>query len=237
MPNDNHAVSEGVHRLIARTAMSKRFKYLDPYWSLYYMLPIARADSLFKDYGPQQKTKNPMMLGGTTFGLEIVPFERAAQNFKFMIDLNGRIEGHFVGRGYSEIWEMLASSPKLNCDASTADFNPSCDPSKTSNQYQNKPFTGITTIQNYATFAVGGSLAGQIGSYVRLRVGFDYQHDQSHLITGDDIGTPGPNGTGRVMFPNEFNPAYRAIIDQPGRRYQVDNVDIYNVYCYGQVMF
>src|SRR5581483_4881934 len=155
VPDANHAVSEGVHRLIARTGLSKRFKYLDPYWELWYLLPIARGDSLFKDYGPQQKTKNPMMQGGTYFGLEIVPIDRPVQQYKFTIDLSGRIEGHFTGRGYSEAWEMLASADVLRCDASTAGYNPACDPAQVKNQYQNQPFTGVTTIQNYATVGTG----------------------------------------------------------------------------------
>ncbi len=168
----------------------------------------------------------------------MVPVDRPAQQYKFAISLDGRIEGHFQGRGYSEIWELLASSPALACDTTvpaSAQYNPACTTAVT-NPYQNKPFTGVTTIQNYATVGVGASLLGQIGPYARLRVGFDYTHDQSHLITGDDIGTP-QNGSGRVQAPQEFNPAYRAIIDQPGRRYKVDNVNIYDVWLYGQVMF
>ncbi len=236
-PDANHAVSEGVHRFIARTEISKRFKYLDPYIGLWYILPIARGDSLYKDYGPAQKQKNPQMQGGLNFGLEVVPFERPTQGYKFAIDLKGRIEGHFTGRGYPEIWEMLASSPALACDNTTSGYNPACDATQTRNQYQGQPYTGIETIQNYATVGTGIGLLGQIGPYLRLRVGFDYTHDQSHLITGEDIGTPMAGGSGRVMAPSEFNPAYRAIIDQPGRRFVIDNVNIYDVYFYAQAMF
>jgi hypothetical protein len=239
-PNANHAVSEGVHRFWARTDLSKRFKYLDPYIGFWYMLPIPRSDSLFIDYGSTQKHKNPAMQGGTRFGLEIVPIERPAQHYKFAIDLSGRIEGHFLGRGYSEIWEMLASAPPLDCTPATSGFNPACDPAAPGgrqNAYQGKPFDGVTLIQNYATVGAGAALTGQIGPYVRLKIGFDYTHDQSHNITGDDIGTPKANGTGRVMAPDEFNPAYRAVIDQVGRRYVVDNVNVYDVWFYGQVMF
>jgi hypothetical protein len=43
--------------------------------------------------------------------------------------------------------------------------------------------------------------------------------------------------SGRVSLPGEFNPAYRATIDQVGRRYKVDNMDTYNFMVYGQLQF
>jgi hypothetical protein len=232
-PNANHAVSEGVHRIFARTAISKRFRYFDPYIGFWYMYPIARDDSLFKDYGNAQKTKNPQQQAGTVFGVEMVPFERPADSYKLAIDLRGRIEAHFNGKGYSEMWEVFASSPALACDQA---YNLACDPTMTKNDYQGKPFTGITAIENYASLGADVSLVGQVGKHAHFRIGFLYQHDSSHLITDDDIGTP-MNGNSRVSQPAEFNPAYRAVIDQPGRRYRVDNVNVYDFYVSGQLMF
>src|SRR5262249_20936367 len=40
MPNANHAVSEGVHRLYARTAISHRWRFVEPYMGFWYMYPI-----------------------------------------------------------------------------------------------------------------------------------------------------------------------------------------------------
>ena len=234
-PNANHAVSEGVHKIFARTSISKRFRYFDPYIGFWYMYPIARDDSLFKDYGPAQKTKNPQQQAGTVFGVEMVPFERPADNYKLAIDLTGRIEAHFNGKGYSEMWEVFASAPALACDPAS---NPACDPKQTSkpNGYQGQPYTGITAIENYATLGADLSLVGQIGAHAHFRAGFLYSHDGSHLITDDDIGTPS-GGRSRVSQPDEFNPAYRAIVDQNGRRYRVDNVNVYDIYLSGQLMF
>jgi hypothetical protein len=231
-PGANHGVSEGVHRLIARTAISKRFRYFDPYIGFWYMYPIAREDSLYKDYGAAQKTKNPQQQAGTIFGLEMVPFERPADSYKLAFDLRGRLEARFNGKGYSEAWELFASSPALQCDAS---YNLACAP-PVKNAYQGQPFTGITTIENYASLGADVALVGQVGKHAHFRLGFEYQHDASHLITNDDIGTP-LNGHARVSLPQEFNPAYRAVVDQTGRRYRVDNVNIYNIYLWAQLMF
>jgi DNA repair protein RadC len=41
----------------------------------------------------------------------------------------------------------------------------------------------------------------------------------------------------RVTQPAEFNPAYRSVIDQVGRRYLVDNVDRFDARVTAQVLF
>jgi hypothetical protein len=76
----------------------------------------------------------------------------------------------------------------------------------------------------------------QVGRHARFRTAFEYTHDEAHFITGEDIGIPS-SSSGRVSAPNEFNPAYRAAIDQVGRRYRVDNVDTYNFSVWGQIQF
>jgi hypothetical protein len=233
-PNANHGVSDGLHRLIFSTAVSRRLGPIDPYLGLWYLLPIPRDDSLFKDYGPSEQNKNPQQHGGASFGFEAIAYERPRESYRVALDFRGRLEGHFAGRGYSEAWELFASSPALQCDTA---YNRSCDPTVASrNAYQGQPFTGITAIDSYATLGADLAVNGQIGRYARVRAGFEYSHDQSHLITGDDIGTPAtPNG--RVTAPDEFNPAFRPIVDLPGRRYLVDNVSVYNAYLWAQVMF
>ena len=204
--------------------------------AFWYMYPIPRGDSLFKDYSPSQSLTNPMQQGGSTFGAELVPFERPKDGHKIFIDIRGRLDGHFTGKGYSQAWELFASSPALACDLAQAAYNPACNPSLTTNSYQGQPFTGITTIESYATLGADIALGVQVGQHARFRTSFEYSHDESHFITGEDIGIPSTPG-GRVMSANEFTPAYRATIDQIGRRYRVDNVDTYNFSVWGQIQF
>ncbi len=235
-PNANHAVSEGIHRLFFRTAISHRWQWIEPYMGFWYMFPIARGDSLFKDYGPAEKLKDPQQQGGTVFGAELVAFERPHDGHKIWFDLRGRLEGHFSGRGYSEGWELFASAPPLACDPAQGAFNFACNPTLTTNPYQGQPYTGITTIENYATLGADAAFGVQVGRHARFRASFEYTHDQAHFITGEDIGVP-MNPSGRVMNANEFNPAYRPIIDQVGRRYRVDNVDVFAFGVWGQIQF
>ncbi len=245
-PDANHGVSEGLHRLIFRTAVSRRWKWVEPYAGLWYQLPIARADSLFVDYGPAERNQGPQQSAGTVFGLEGIPWERPKEQYKLTLDARLRIEGMFDGRGCSEVWEMLASSPALSCDPTQ---NPACDPKQTSNpntKYQGQPYTGLTQIENYASFGADFSVAAQLGRYVRLNLGFQYTHNQAHTITADDVGQSfDPNSgsgcstptTGRVTRPCEYNPAYRPIVNQVGRRYVVDGLDLFRVGLWAQAMF
>jgi hypothetical protein len=229
-PQVNHAVSEGVHRLFARTAISHRWRWIDPYIEFFYMYPVARSDSLFKDYGPSERLKNPQQQGGTQFGAELIAFERPNQGHRIYIDVRGRIDGHFSGKGYSEAWELFAGAPALACNATT---NPACGLS--GNPYSG-PFTGVTTIENYASLGADIAVGAQIGQHFRLRTAFDYGHDQAHFISGEDIGVP-QTASGRVMNPPEYNPAYRQTIDLIGRRYRVDNVDLFNFQIWAQIQF
>src|SRR5207237_10897362 len=74
-------------------------------------------------------------------------------------------------------------------------------------------YTGITTIENYASIGADLAVGAQVGQHFRMRAAFDYGHDQSHFISGEDIGVP-QTASGRVMSPSEYNPAYRQTIDQ-----------------------
>jgi hypothetical protein len=246
-PDANHGVSDGLHRLIARTSISKRFKYVEPYMGFWYNFPIARDDSLFVNYGPTMKNGDPQQSAGTVFGLEGVPWERPASNYKIAIDVRGRIEGKFDGRGYSEAWEIFASSPALSCDPMATPGNPACDPKMINNLYNMNPaYTGLTTIENYATLGADAAITVQAGKYIHFNVGVQYNRDQAHFITIDDVGKAFDQSQGdgcsvpiasRVSRPCEFNPAFRPVFNEIGRRYRVDNVDMFKVGIWAQAMF
>ncbi len=232
-PSANHGVSEGVHRLLFKTAISRRTRFVEPYVGFSYLLPIARSGSLFVNYGRSQKTKNPQMSAAAVFGFEAIPYEHESKNYKFIIDFRGRLEGKFDGRGYSEGFEIFASSPALACDPT---YNLACDSTKTMNKYQGAPNTGISVIENHAQLGADIAIGGQISKYFQLRAGFSYTWQQAHSITNDDVGKP-LQGNGRVTLPEEFNPAFRPVVDQVGRRYRVENASTYNGWIWGQVMF
>ena len=144
--------------------------------------------------------------------------------------------GKFDGRGYSEIWEMLASSPALAaCDPTSANYNPACDPqastpdSSRPNAYQGQPYTGLTMIENYATPRRRGR-AHRAGRQVRplpRQLPLPARPVALHHHRRRRQARTSPAAACRS--PSEFNPAFRPIINEIGRRYKVDDVDIYTV--------
>ena len=50
-PDGNTAVGLGYHQLIWSTWVSKRFRYFDPYFGAWYMLPIRTNGSIYQDLG------------------------------------------------------------------------------------------------------------------------------------------------------------------------------------------
>ncbi|HEX2573491.1 MAG TPA: hypothetical protein VH877_28335 [Polyangia bacterium] len=241
-PDANHGVSEGLHRLVARTAISKRFRYFDPYIGFWYLFPTPRKDTLFLNYGPAQQSQRAQQKAGTVFGVELIPLDLQRKSVKLALQFQGRIEGRFEGRGYSEIWEILAGAGPLACNPAQ---NPACSTNNNpiSNPYQGgQPYTGITTIQDHAVVGADFSLILQAGKWVRLGAQFQYTREQGHLATIDGVGqaldtncqkpTDGP-----VTRPCEFNPAYRPVINQVGRRYRIDDIDLYNVGGWAQFIF
>ncbi|MCS6911956.1 MAG: hypothetical protein RMK29_10405 [Myxococcales bacterium] len=273
-----NGVSEGLHRFILRTALSRRFRTFDPYFGLWYMLPVPRTEAgspWQTDYGFQQKRSMPQHKAGVTFGTEIIPLENKAKGHRLSIDLRGALNVSFLGRGYSEAWELLAASNALICDDETAlpppfnyqdnnarpgitgvtqgTFNPACRaplsqniPGDTRARLVNpspsyrQPYSGLTAIADYVSFTADLGVVLKLFRHLRLRAAFTYQRDQGHVITMDDAGTTNYadrnslNG-GRACIPNrvdlncpvDWNPLYRAVINQPGRRYRVDDVNVF----------
>lgn len=234
-PDANHGVSDGVHRIGFETAVSRRLGRFEPYVSLSYLLPIARNGSAYVDYGPAEKIRDPQHQVLGVVGTEVVAYERGRPDWRVAIDLRAHLAGHFQGRGYSDAWEVFAGSAGLACDA-THTANPSCDPAMGKNPYQAKPFSGLTVIDGYATLGLDAAIDARLTRWFRLRATFSYSRDQSHLITGDSPGVPSTPG-GKITAATDHNPAYRPVIDEPGRRYLVDSVDLFDVTLLAQARY
>jgi len=241
-PGGNTSVGTGIHQYHWWTSISKRYKYLDPWMTFYYLLPDAKDDSPFEKTTFQlsgQERSGPQQRGGVEAGVEIIPWEQPEQNSKFSIELRGKLEGVFEGRGYSEMWEIFANNPILAgpCrpapdsyygDKRVWDNGTYCsDPNGTI------PYPGITSIENYFTFKAALAFNVDFTKFFRARLGVALGHEQQHYITfgdaGKDLGDDPQQG---INYKNEYevNPMYRPYIDTVGRRWRVGETTVFDVF-------
>ena len=247
-PTANTAVGQGVHQLRWHTVVSRRFRYLDPWFSLEYLLPVARPSSLFSAThfpGSGQERERPQHRGGAEVGLEIIPWEVKDKQHKLSIELRGRIDAIFEGRGYSPLWELFSRNPRLTgpCDLNPAASNPSTIHPWNNGSYcptesDTIPHPGITRIENYMSF--GGTLAAtiQLSKYFRGRLGASLAHELDHFVTFADAGrSSAPDGRVDPINPSQVNPMYRAMIDAPGRRYRVGDTTVFDFFLSAMALF
>jgi hypothetical protein len=253
-PDGNTRVGRRIHELGAWTALSRRYRFLDPYFTAYWMQSIRAAGSIFEDFtnlGAQGNVQ-PQSTAGMTFGSEIVPWERQSKGMKVAVYLSGSAILHYGGRGYSEIWELLADSPALvgsndpqqsdGCSRDLALASAAANPGSSAyladggaacGKYQ-----GITDLQDYGTFGFDGGLNLHLGKFARVNLGVKASTDTRHFVTFTNRGDAGGTSNGdpeRVdQGTVEVNPLRRDVVDNVGRRFVID--DVIDVHGYLRVL-
>ncbi len=245
----NTSVGRGMHELGVWTALSRRYRFLDPFFTAWWYQALRANNTEFKDFGGAQDRANPQSQTGVSFGTEIVPFERKAKGQKVAVVIRGLAMLKYNGRGYSEGWELFSDSPALigtngpgsgapctNADArAAADWanDPANlgDPNYIAGSGASSTcskFNGITNIQDFATFGINVGLNFQLNKYAMLMFGVDGRTDTRHWITNASRGKASavPGGNDQLVEPNtaEVNPVRRDVIDNVGRRYAVGDV-------------
>lgn len=243
-PDGNSRVGRRIHELGAWTALSRRYRFLDPYFTAYWMQSIRAAGSMFQDFSNlgAQRDVQPQSTAGVTMGTEIVPWERAAKGMKVSLYVSGTAILHYGGRGYSEIWELLADSPSLagsndptradQCDRTlalqSAAANPGSSGYLTDGGNNCDKFQGVTSLQDFGTFGFDGGLNLHLGKYARINLGVKASSDTRHFVTftsrGDANATTGGDPDRVDQGTSEVNPLRRDVVDNVGRRFAVDDV-------------
>lgn len=246
-PAGNHRVGRGQHELGVWTALSRRYRFLDPFFGAHWRYAFRAGDTEFENRGSTQGKVNPQSETGAYFGAEIVPWENEAQHKKFSIILSGSAVLHYNGRGYSEVWELLADSPALVGDYSPG-VGDTCnrgaalafasanalDPAGYLDAAGGDcaKYNGITTLQDYGTFGLNAALNFHMSKYARLNFGVDMSTDTRHFVTAASRGDGDISGDPDIVEPDsrDVNPVRRDVVDSIGRRYAVD--DVFNVMAY-----
>ncbi len=243
-PDGNSRVGRRIHELGAWTALSRRYRFLDPYFTAHWMQSVRASGSLFEDYSSvgSQGSVLPQSTAGATFGTEIVPWERQAKGMKVSVYLSGSALLHYGGRGYSEIWELLADSPAMvgtndptqtnRCDRNvaldSAAANPGSSGYLTDGGNACDKFSGVTDLQDFGTFGFDGGLNLHLGKHARVNLGVKGSTDTRHFITftsrGDANASSGGDPDRVDPGTVEVNPLRRDVVDNVGRRYMIDDV-------------
>jgi hypothetical protein len=233
-PSANTDVGLGYHVARFDSFVLKRFRYVEPYVGLWYEQPVVKSASAFPDYrgpgalgsatGTGQRNADPMQSVGLILGTEATLSDRGERKGRFALELRGHLEGHFEGRGWSELWEVLECRKGDPAGFQSSLCFPQEDPFGLSAQ------PGTSDIQNYVSLGVDLGVTFEIERRVHLRAGFGVDHVGAHLITFAEPGKD-KNGNGTVdpQSRDEANPLYRREVDQPGHRYQVDEANLFRM--------
>lgn len=224
-PTANTKVGPGYHTIRFRTDTSRRLGPVEPFFGIFFDLPIASDKKAFPTAIGGQREDQPQMASGATFGLDARFLERP----ELLVGgtLRARAEARFKGRGWSEMWEQLScSSADIDADSQNGRLRPTCvlPDGRTS------PYAGTTDIENYGSFAADLEVWTVWKDLLRGAVGFGLNRDQAHFITYAGAGQDrNNNGQVELTDANEFNPQHRQVIDLVGRRYRVDGVMVWRV--------
>ena len=241
-PGGNTGVGLGYHQLIWSTTVSRRFRYFDPYFGAWYMLPVRSNGSPFQKYPVGGQTAvDPQQEAGLQIGFEQIAWERPAAQQRVTVEFRAHMQEHFYGRSHTELWEALSGSPQCATDVTKCRADPSMAGANYGIDFDGNtpsPHPGVTETEAYASFGGNAGVNIQVGRYTRFRLLGGLAIDQPHFITFANAGVD-KDGSGAVELtnPNEKNPTYREIIDNPGRRFRVEGTQIWSLMLDGSLMF
>jgi len=233
-PDGNKGVSRGVHEVRLWTSFARKVGRAEPWVELFWLVPVAaKSDSLFQDPGFGATNTRSSMQGGADLGLELYLVDNKADQTRVSLDLGSRINVHFEGREYTEMWEVFAYA------GDSRGIGPlvlDADPTRPDVQALSHP--GVSNIENYMELSGRLALRAQIGPHVRFAVGADLVWKTDHAISFADAGVDGDDDNDLVNPGTaEVNPLHAQPIDLVGHRYRsVDGLDLV-IGVNGQVLF
>jgi hypothetical protein len=254
-------VARGTTALAFHTRLSRRVKYIEPYGGFDVLFEFPHA---YSDYGATDLrgslVNHPPLRGTLTLGMAVIPWEIRDAFQRLTID--GRFSGTYVseGRDYSELFDALGSSDARSLRTPQfADYHLDSagrsvvDTTRSERAY----FTGLTDVQQHGVYTFSVSATYQAGEYVKFNFGGSYMVAQGHFVTfdqacnpdfNDSVGASGPCHSGTTADPQSGtpetlvatgipNPNYRKAINDPGRRFKVDDVNGFDAWINATVMF
>lgn len=232
-PGADTGVGRGLHEIRIWTSVAKHMGWADPYIEMWWLAPFAMTDdSPFQDLGFGQQRPAAQQHAGTRFGFEAVLVSRPERQRRVSVDVAARLESHFEGRGYSEMWEVFQYAGAVGSGGPLVlDRDPVTD------GLQELEYPGVSKIENHLSYGGRLGIRGELGPHLQLGATFEVMGTQGHVITfedaGDDLPTCDANITVNCEIDNnvlvnpgtaEVNPAHVALVDLVGQRYHADDI-------------
>jgi hypothetical protein len=230
-PDRETGVSTGVHELRLWTSFDRRLRYFEGWFEASYQLPIVtRSSSLYANPGFGAVNVDPGQTGRAGFGVEAFLTNDPASGNRVGIELGTQLTAHFEGRGYSELWEVLAfAGDRRTAGPLVLDADP------VTPERQDLSHPGITNIENYLETAARLAVRARIGAHFSFALTGQLAWRTDHVITFTDAGIdlptcsagaqPCETDDNLLVNPGtrEVNPLHVRQIDLPGHRYHAES--------------
>jgi hypothetical protein len=245
-PASDTGVGRGVHEVRLWTSFAKNMGWAEPYMEMWWLAPLGvTGDSALADLGYGLERPQSQQQAGTRFGVEATLWNQPEKKQRVALDLSARLEAHFEGRGYSEMWEVFQYAGNVAQDGLLVLDS---DPTQAGVQALEHP--GVTAIENHVRLGGRAGVQVMLGENIHLGAAFELMSAQGHIISfaeaGVDLPTCGPDITvnceqDRNTVVNagtaEVNPAYAPLIDLVGHRYFVDEAIDYTILLNARFLF
>ncbi|HET9621689.1 MAG TPA: hypothetical protein VFP84_10000 [Kofleriaceae bacterium] len=226
-PGAQAGVATGVDELKLWTSFDRRFDYFEGWFEASYQQSIVNRDaSLYRDPGFGSTNLDPGQNAGAKFGLEAYLVNDHETGNQVSIDVSGRMNAHFEGRGYTELWQVFALAGDRRFGGPLVlDADPTVD------GVQALSHPGISNYESYLETAAKLAVRGKLGPHVTFAGFGELIWKTDHAISFADAGVDlptCPKGTPKcetetndVINPGtrEVNPVSSAKIDQVGHRF------------------
>jgi hypothetical protein len=253
-PASATGVGRGIYEVRVATSVARRYRRTEGWFELYWQAPLVAKDGALLNLPADEK------FGATNFaasqragvgaGVEIYAVDDTASGNRISLELGSRVDAHFEGREYSELWEVFAYAGRVGTGG--AENGPLVlDADPTTMELEARAHPGVSNVENYLELAGRAALRAQLGRYVRFAATLDFIWKTDHVITFADAGVDLPTcGDPGVSGPceeldnfvvsrgtREVNPLHVDAIDLVGHRYVVRDGFGFAVGVQGQVLF
>ncbi|NUP06818.1 MAG: hypothetical protein HOW73_12260 [Polyangiaceae bacterium] len=212
-------ISRGTVGFVLRTAISRRFQYIEPFGILRARFEIPMSDTPLATTFEDEPSLLPVR-AEAHLGIGIIPWENRERWSRVWID--ARIVGELVtrGRDYSLLFDALGSSPAPSLRSPTE--------ASGVRGYE----TGVTVVDTHGSLGAAGSFVWRASQLIRLGLSAAFKHEFEHVITDDE---PCADDTPGCDPPT--NPDYRDVLDGPSGRLSASQSLVVQIGVTGGVLF